>query len=325
MAHRIRDRTVGWQGLLGVVVGGALGRATRRAGLASAVLDSRTTLIPNRSQRPRRGSRASGQPLQHTPVLPCPLPESPPGPSHPYFFWLASDSHILLSSVLPAPSSLPSPSPSFPRHTPPLRARPPTPMRAGPSRSTGPSQPDSRPHRGNPDHDPFAALLQPPPNETEEQRAERLRQEEEARKRSENIDRMLRHDEKSRRRKKTVKVLLLGQSESGKSTTLKRESLSSPLSSYVFDSRPRPYIPRPPRTRRHSWIHPLCLPRHRLSAYKDRWGPVQGSRGWLARHCRGEPVGVWYDTLTTCYSPSPLVLVCAAYTAGHRDRSGFLT
>ena len=96
-------------------------------------------------------------------------------------------------------------------------------MRAGSSRGTGPSKPDPRPPRGNPDHDPFAALLQPPPNETEEQRAERLRKEEEARKRSENIDRMLRHDEKARRRKKTVKVLLLGQSESGKSTTLKRE------------------------------------------------------------------------------------------------------
>ena len=96
-------------------------------------------------------------------------------------------------------------------------------MRAGSSRGNGPSKPDPRPPRGNPDHAPFAALLQPPPNETEEQRAARLLKEEEARKRSENIDRMLRHDEKARRRKKTVKVLLLGQSESGKSTTLKRE------------------------------------------------------------------------------------------------------
>ncbi|TBU25831.1 guanine nucleotide binding protein, alpha subunit [Dichomitus squalens] len=72
--------------------------------------------------------------------------------------------------------------------------------------------------------DPFLAALLPPPDETPEQREARLQQEEEARKRSENIDRMLRHDDKRNRRKKTVKVLLLGQSESGKSTTLKHNN-----------------------------------------------------------------------------------------------------
>ena len=42
-------------------------------------------LIPNRSQRPRRGPRASGEP--HTPNVPRLLPEfSPPGPSHPLLF-----------------------------------------------------------------------------------------------------------------------------------------------------------------------------------------------------------------------------------------------
>ncbi len=42
--------------------------------------------------------------------------------------------------------------------------------------------------------------------------------------RSDNIDKMLRESERQKRKRKVVKVLLLGQSESGKSTTLKRES-----------------------------------------------------------------------------------------------------
>ncbi|EED85236.1 candidate G-protein alpha subunit [Postia placenta Mad-698-R] len=71
--------------------------------------------------------------------------------------------------------------------------------------------------------DPLAAALLPPPNETPEQRENRLREEEDAKKRSDRIDKMIKESERERRRKKVIKVLLLGQSESGKSTTLKRE------------------------------------------------------------------------------------------------------
>lgn len=79
------------------------------------------------------------------------------------------------------------------------------------------------PNRRRSISDPLAAALAPPPNEAPEERERRLNAEAEAKKRSDNIDKMLREGERQNRRKKVVKVLLLGQSESGKSTTLKRE------------------------------------------------------------------------------------------------------
>lgn len=70
------------------------------------------------------------------------------------------------------------------------------------------------------DEDPLTAALRPPPNETPEQKEVRLREEATARKVSDEIDESIRA-EKAAMKKKPVKVLLLGQSESGKSTTLK--------------------------------------------------------------------------------------------------------
>lgn len=84
--------------------------------------------------------------------------------------------------------------------------------------------------------DPLAAALLPPPNETPEQRENRLREEEDAKKRSDRIDKMIKESERERRRKKVIKVLLLGQSESGKSTTLKRECVCTVCVSRNFGS-----------------------------------------------------------------------------------------
>lgn len=75
------------------------------------------------------------------------------------------------------------------------------------------------------DEDPLAFLTLPPPDETLEQRAIREHKEAEAKKISEQIDEFLNQEKNVLRKKKPVKVLLLGQSESGKSTTLKNFQL----------------------------------------------------------------------------------------------------
>ncbi|RXW24573.1 hypothetical protein EST38_g1305 [Candolleomyces aberdarensis] len=74
--------------------------------------------------------------------------------------------------------------------------------------------------------DPLAAALLPPPNESPIDRENRLKAEQDARKVSEHIDDMIRQERAERRRTRAeVKVLLLGQSESGKSTTLKQTDI----------------------------------------------------------------------------------------------------
>lgn len=74
--------------------------------------------------------------------------------------------------------------------------------------------------------DPLALALSPPPNETPEQRSAREQAEAEARKTSEAIDEQIRQEKIAlKKKKKPVKILLLGQSESGKSATLKNFQL----------------------------------------------------------------------------------------------------
>ncbi|KAF8189918.1 guanine nucleotide binding protein, alpha subunit [Mycena galopus ATCC 62051] len=76
------------------------------------------------------------------------------------------------------------------------------------------------------EEDPFAMAMEPPEGETEEQRQSRILLEKEAKEISDAIDEQLTR-EKAQEKKgpRPVKVLLLGQSESGKSTTLKNFQL----------------------------------------------------------------------------------------------------
>ncbi|KAF9231558.1 guanine nucleotide binding protein, alpha subunit [Melanogaster broomeanus] len=71
------------------------------------------------------------------------------------------------------------------------------------------------------DFDPLDELLKPPPGETEEDRVIRLAQEAEARRISLQIDESIKAERQQQKKKNVVRLLLLGQSESGKSTTLR--------------------------------------------------------------------------------------------------------
>ncbi|EEB93921.1 hypothetical protein MPER_07358 [Moniliophthora perniciosa FA553] len=66
-----------------------------------------------------------------------------------------------------------------------------------------------------PSDDPLDEVLKPPPDETPEQAAIRIKQENEARQISMAIDASIKAERQARKKKRIVRLLLLGQSESG--------------------------------------------------------------------------------------------------------------
>lgn len=81
--------------------------------------------------------------------------------------------------------------------------------------------------KGTADRDPLDDVLRPPIDETEEERSIRLRNEEQAKRVSEAIDEAIRQERQAAKKKDVVRLLLLGQSESG---TI---PLVPPISGYV--------------------------------------------------------------------------------------------
>ncbi|KAI0077025.1 G-protein alpha subunit [Panus rudis PR-1116 ss-1] len=82
------------------------------------------------------------------------------------------------------------------------------------------------------DVDPLTLAIQPPPDETPEQREARLAAEAHARRVSEEIDEKLKAERASMRKKPPVKVLLLGQSESDFQIHYARDTWTEELSSW---------------------------------------------------------------------------------------------
>jgi guanine nucleotide-binding protein alpha-1 subunit len=70
----------------------------------------------------------------------------------------------------------------------------------------------------NESDDPLTRALAPPPDETPEERTVRVKKEIEAQRISDQIDEALKQERNALRKRKTMKVLLLGQSESGASS-----------------------------------------------------------------------------------------------------------
>jgi len=73
--------------------------------------------------------------------------------------------------------------------------------------------------------DPLTLAALPPSDESSQEKERRLRQEIEAKRVSDAIDEQIKQEKAAAKKRKEVKILLLGQSESGKSTTLKQFQL----------------------------------------------------------------------------------------------------
>ena len=119
----------------------------------------------------------------------------------------------------------------------------------------------------HPEYDPLDELLKPPPNETEEDRVIRLAREAEARRVSLQIDESIRAERQQQKKKSVVRLLLLGQSESGRSRPpLSPSALLTLPQANPPPSDVRPFsVPRP----RHSPFFPDFQRLYTPSAFRE--------------------------------------------------------
>ena len=92
--------------------------------------------------------------------------------------------------------------------------------------------------RASTDEDPLAAALRPPSDESPEARAIRLSRENEAARVSQAIDESIRVERQANKKNRVVRVLLLGQSESGASFSFPTRRCSLPCSRQINDTAP---------------------------------------------------------------------------------------
>lgn len=91
--------------------------------------------------------------------------------------------------------------------------------------------------KGTSDRDPLDAVLRPPVDETDVERSIRLQTEERAKRVSEAIDETIRQERQAAKKKDVIRVLLLGQSESGAKLL---SSLLATTFTYPRQGNPRP-------------------------------------------------------------------------------------
>lgn len=116
--------------------------------------------------------------------------------------------------------------------------------------------------------DPFAIFHIPPPNETPEERTSRERREAQAQRVSDHIDDAIKLEKAAlkKQQRDVVKVLLLGQSESGKSTTLKSEFVFRSITRSRSLPPTSSFLRLPYEVRPGSLETGTCLMAHRHSA-----------------------------------------------------------